>query len=331
MYMLDNEPTLWNSTHRDLHPAQVTYEELLQLTLESSAAIRVADPGARIAGFTGWGYSSIFDTGDGRGAAPTERARQVDTALLPWWLAKLKEHDRKTGKRSVDYVDMHFYPQGANIGMGANGGTDTETAMRRIRSVRALWDPSYKDESWINDAQQLIPRLRRLIAQGYPGLGIVIGEYNFGGEKHISGALALAETLGRFGVLGVDGAFYLSWPEKGSLAAWAFKAFRNYDGKGAAFGNESIEVAADPDPLASVFASRAPDGKLVLIALNSDPERGLELKIDGKLCGSPSPGRNFTLSGADGLQPDPAVRDGGRYRLRPWSISVIELNPPAKK
>ena len=36
MYMLDNEPTLWNSTHRDVHPDPVGYEELLDRTLEGA-------------------------------------------------------------------------------------------------------------------------------------------------------------------------------------------------------------------------------------------------------------------------------------------------------
>ena len=27
IYQLDNEPALWNSTHRDVHPAAVTYDE----------------------------------------------------------------------------------------------------------------------------------------------------------------------------------------------------------------------------------------------------------------------------------------------------------------
>jgi hypothetical protein len=329
MYMLDNEPTLWDKTHRDVHPEPITGEELLSKTFETSAAIRKADPKARIAGFTGWGYQAMVESGKSR-LQKAARLLHLNREMLPWWLKELEKHDRETKVRTVDYVDMHFYPQGANIGIGTNGGTDPDTSMRRIRSVRGLWDPSYKDESWIPTELQLIPRMRRYITDNYPGLGIVIGEYNFGAEKHISGALALAEALGRFGSLGVDAAYYFPWPEKGSLASWAFRAYRNYDGKGAAFGNESIAVVgAERDPLASVFASRTPDGKLVLVALNSDPEKLLDLSVDADLCGAPMPARVFTLSGADGLQPE-AVKPG-QFRLRPWSISVIELKPVAKQ
>ncbi len=328
MYMLDNEPTLWNSTHRDVHPQPVTYEELLERTLETSAAIRRADPRARIAGFTGWGYPSLFDTGEARPAGvPLSRLRHAGAALLPWWLARLREHDAKSGSRTVDYVDVHYYSQGTNIGMGHDGAVDRDTAMRRMRAVRSLWDPAYRDESWIDDTVMLIPRIRKTIDAEYPGLGVVIGEYNFGAEKHISGGLALAEALGHFGTLGIDAAFYFPWPEKGSLAAWAFRAFRNYDGKGATFGSESIEVRGGSDALASVFASRAPDGKLVVIALNRDPETALDLGLETAGCGAVAPAGAWVLSDAEGLLPSQFQGPASRFRLRPWSLAVLEFKP----
>ena len=65
----------------------------------------------------------------------------------------------------------------------------------RIRSVRALWDPAYRDESWIGEPVRLIPRLRDWIAKNAPGVRISIGEYNFGAEKHMSGGLAVADIF----------------------------------------------------------------------------------------------------------------------------------------
>src|SRR6185503_2152892 len=32
IYALDNEPNLWSSTHHDVHPARLTYDELWQRT-----------------------------------------------------------------------------------------------------------------------------------------------------------------------------------------------------------------------------------------------------------------------------------------------------------
>ena len=65
-------------------------------------------------------------------------------------------------------------------------------AARRIRATRSLWDPTYVDESRIAEPIRLIPRMQKLIEANYPELGLSIGEYDFGGEDHMSGALALA-------------------------------------------------------------------------------------------------------------------------------------------
>src|SRR6185436_21117393 len=56
MYILDNEPSLWNSTHRDVHPDPVTYDELLERLIKYGGAVRRADPDAVIAGPAEWGW-----------------------------------------------------------------------------------------------------------------------------------------------------------------------------------------------------------------------------------------------------------------------------------
>ena len=334
-YLLDNEPTLWNHTHRDAHPAPVTYDELLQRTIDYAAAVRRADPGVRIAGFTSWGWPALFDsaadaTSSGPKLLKTDRLSHGGKALLPWWLSKLQEHERATGVRLVDAVDVHFYPQGEGIGIVTSGNTDSETAGRRIRSVRALWDPAYKDESWIAEPIKLVPRVRRWIEEEYPGLGIVIGEYNFGAEKHISGGIALAEALGRFGVLGVDAAFYWTQPVTDSIAYWAFRAFRNYDGKGGHFGDQSVAVTGGEGYESSVFASRTVDGRLVLVAVNHEEKTAMLLGVDSGSCGPASPAAAWILSDERGLQPARTEAGTERLRLPPWSVAVIELRPAPK-
>ena len=49
-WILDNEPGLWSTTHRDVHPTPLTYDELLERTIAYGTAIRKADPDAVIAG-----------------------------------------------------------------------------------------------------------------------------------------------------------------------------------------------------------------------------------------------------------------------------------------
>ena len=81
--------------------------------------------------------------------------------------------------------------------------------------------------------------LKEWIAQNHPGLGVSIGEWNFGGEAHMSGGLATAEALGRFGTEGLTSAYYWTSPADRSPSFWAFRAFRNFDGEGGRFLDRS--------------------------------------------------------------------------------------------
>jgi Glycoside hydrolase family 44 len=334
LYILDNEPSLWHLTHRDVHPERLGYDELLQRTIDYATAVRAADPQAKIAGLAAWGWSALFfsaaDRADGKSFVPTDRLAHGGKALLPWWLSQLRAHEKKTGVRLVDLVDVHFYPQGAGIGLYGDGWTDLDTSARRIRSVRALWDPGYVDESWIGEPIKLLPRLQAWIDEEYPGTGIEIGEYNFGAENHVSGGLAVAEALGRFGVGRVHSAFYWAQPPRGSAAYWAFRAFRNYDGLGGRFGEQSLEVA-QPKGLSSVFASRRSDGALVVVALNHDFANDIELKVEAAACGPLRLQRLFTNEGGHDLVEDAAQAGASTVRLGPASVNVLELLPPAAR
>ncbi|HFC12426.1 MAG TPA: hypothetical protein ENJ56_06240, partial [Anaerolineae bacterium] len=54
-YALDNEPFLWNYTHRDVRPDPVGYDELRDKAYTYGAAIKSADPGAKLFGPALWG------------------------------------------------------------------------------------------------------------------------------------------------------------------------------------------------------------------------------------------------------------------------------------
>jgi hypothetical protein len=326
MYILDNEPSLWNTNHRDVHPDPLTYDELLDRTIRYGTAIRKADPQAHIAGPAEWGWTNYFysaqDASLGLNLKPDRRAHG-DVPLLPWYLKQLREHERKTGTRVLDVLDVHYYPQ-------ANGvygkASDAATSALRLRSTRSLWDPSYKDESWIADNVRLIPRLKEWVAQNYPGLAVSLGEYNFGGEDHISGALALAEALGRFGTEGLDYAFYWYAPPKSSPAAWAFRAYRDFDGKGAQFLGRSLGTRMTST--VSLFASRDESGKhLVLIALNLDPSTAAKAKISLDGCAPIAKRRKYDyFAGAQSLA-DEGEQVGGALEetLAPYSINVFDI------
>jgi hypothetical protein len=327
MYIIDNEPTLWQDTHRDVHPEPVGYDELLDRTVRYASAVRAADPKAVIAGFAGWGWTSLFYSAkDMAGRVRTDRLTHGTTALLPWWLRRVRDYEKQTGSRLIDIVDVHWYPQANNIYGGGNGATDPESAALRIRSVRSLWDPTYKDESWIDEEVKLIPRVRAWVEEEAPGMRISVGEYNFGGEKHMSGGLAQAEALGRFGTEGIYSAFYWTYPPPRSPSYWAFRAYRNFDGRGGRFLDESVS-AKSADPLASVFASRAGDHE-VLVLLNTSPDAAARASIDLVQCAAPTSVRAFVYQGGSegfATTPPPAPAQQIVQDLPPYSMTVLDL------
>jgi hypothetical protein len=341
-YILDNEPTLWNVTHRDVHPRPVSYDELLEKTIAYGSAVRDADPTANIAGFVGWGWTGYFFSGVdvAPGGVPhVDRISHGNTALLPWWLRKVREYEKGSGKHIIDLLDVHFYPQGQNMGLGAQGGTDPDTAARRIRSTRALWDGAYSDESWISEPQRLIPRLREWINDNAPGIGISIGEYNFGAEQHMSGGLAVAEALGRFGEGGVFSAYYWTSPKHDSPAFWAFRAYRNFDGNGGHFLSKTVPAEVD-GKLASAFVSRdSGTGHLVAVLLNLDPATAGDVEVDFGACGKPLETKAFTYTGTHaGFVPTPLEAPAAgasplllHHRVPPYSMTVLDLTTAATR
>jgi Glycoside hydrolase family 44 len=321
-YILDNEPMLWNSTHRDVHPEPATYDEVLDRTIRYGTAVREADPGALIAGPALWGWPaylySALDAQDSFRFKPDYRAHG-SMYFLPWWLKALKAHELKTGKKLVDVVDVHFYPQGDGIYVPGKGNDAL-----RLRSTRGLWDPTYVDESWIKEAIRLIPRLKEWIAENNPGLGIQIGEWSFGGDDHISGGLASAEALGRFGALGVYAAFRWGLPKLGTPTYHAFRAFRDFDGAGGRFQDFSLPARAPEGT--SLFASRDVAGKrAVLVVLNFSPGEAIAPRLELTGCGPVTERRTLTYEAdAKGFTPVTSEKPDSVV-LPPSSITVIDL------
>jgi hypothetical protein len=330
-YILDNEPMLWNSTHRDVHPEPTTYDELLEKTIAYASAVRRADPDAMIAGPAEWGWLayhySAKDVAAGVQLRP-DRRLHGDQPLIPWYLRNIREYEQKNSARILDILDVHFYPMPQGVGIGTQGETDPATAALRIRSTRSLWDPSYVDESWINERMRVLPLLRQWIAENHPGLGISIGEWNFGAESHMSGGLAAAEALGRFGTEGLTSAYYWFSPPEKSPVFWAFRAYRNFDGAGGHFLDWSVPVRGD-GPLASLFASRDGDRRrVVAVLLNLAPLSPLSATVALEGCSPVAAARAFTYAGGDSGYNKLEVSPPGptmKVAAPPYTITVLDI------
>lgn len=272
-YGMDNEPELWNTSHADVHPDGYSYDELAEKTIAHAAAIKAVDPSAQVLGpeYGGWwGYfTSAQDVAAGNNA---DRLAHGDQEISAWYLQQMAAYEQANGVRLLDYFALHFYPQGDGVMLGSAG--DAATQALRLRSVRALWDPTYADESWIagtsdGPAVRLIPRMKAWIDANYPGTKLAISEYNWGGLEHINGALAQADILGIFGREGVDLAAMWDPPAIDQPAAYAFRIYRNYDGLGARFGDVRTQATSSDQARLSIYASqRSSDSSLTVVIVN---------------------------------------------------------------
>jgi len=268
-YILDNEHSIWHSTHRDVHPVGATMDEIRSRILDYAVQIRAADPNAKIVGPEEWGWSGYFYSGydqqygsqHGWGFLP-DRANHGGADYLPWLLNQIK----LDGRHLLDIFTVHYYPQGGEF------SNDTSTTMQllRNRSTRSLWDPNYTDPTWINDKVMLIPRLRNWVNTYYePGTPIGITEYNWGAESHINGATTQADILGIFGRENLDMAARWTTPDPATPTYKAIKMYRNYDGNRSTFGDVSVSAAVlNPDNVAAFAAQRTSDGALTVMVIS---------------------------------------------------------------
>lgn len=299
IYQLDNEPVLWAQTHRDVHPEPVSYDELGGKGTATAAAIKAADPSAKVLGPSGWGYCEWVASGvDGCGPG-ADSAAHGGLNLSQWYLKNMKDYsDAHGGQRFLDYFDQHFYPQ-------ISGDQDPAANALRLRSTRSLWDPTYVEENWIGPGGvnapplQFIRMMKSWIAQYNPGTKTAITEYNWGALDHINGALAQADILGIFGREGLDLATMWGEPKPTDPGAYAFRMYRNYDGAGSRFGDVSVSAtAADQGRLAVYAAQRSADKAVTVMVVN---KTGGELTSPLSVAGFDSAGaaQRFTYGEAN--------------------------------
>ncbi len=267
-YILDNEHSIWFSTHRDVHPVGATMSEVLGRIQNYAAMIRATDPGALIVGPEEWGWSGYFYSGydqqygglHGWSYLP-DRTAHGGADYLPWLLGQLKSD----GRHLLDVFTVHYYPQGGEF----SNDVSTSTELLRNQSTRSLWDPNYVDQSWINSTVMLIPRMRTWVnTYYYTGTPLGITEYNWGAEPYINGATAQADILGIFGREGLDLAARWTTPDASTPTYKAIKIYRNYDGNLSTFGDTSVSASGpNPDNVSVFAAQRISDSALTVVVI----------------------------------------------------------------
>ena len=271
LYIMGNEPMLWGETHRDVHPKPTTYDEYLEVYLSAAVAVRRADPAAVIIGPGDWGWLAVFksqyDLGKNAGGVKDkDRQAHGGKPFLEWFLTAVKKREDELHVSLLDVLDMHYYP--SDLDLYKDEPFNPERARERLAATRSLWDRKHKETGWINEETYFIPLLKSIIARTKPSLKLGIGEYSFKGEQDIGGAIALAEVLRIFIDQNIYMAEYWTEPPARSPAAAAFRLYRNYDGKGHAFGETYVATTSSNTGDLTVVAAKADEHRLTVVMLN---------------------------------------------------------------
>ena len=107
-YSLDNEPDLWSATHARIHPEKVTYAEMVQKTIDYASAIKGVKRDAIVFGAVNYGWNGYRTLQN----APDANERDFHQ----FFLAEMKKAEDKAGRRLLDVIDAHWYPEALATG-----------------------------------------------------------------------------------------------------------------------------------------------------------------------------------------------------------------------
>lgn len=276
-YSMDNEPALWSSTHARLHPSAASVSEIISQNAAAAEMVKKLDASAQVYGPALYGWKAYETFQDA-----TDWTTSLDNTyewFVSYYLSQMKARADSVGFRLLDVLDVHYYPEATGINdsgeetrITTNEDNSAGVVDARLQAPRSLWDETYTETSWISTWMtkgplKLLPRLQSSIDTYYPGTGIGITEYDFGGHYNYSGGIAMADVLGIFGKYGVYAACY--WGEAVGYIPPAFRLYRNYDGENSTFGDISLPATNSDAVNYSAYASKDADtGSLHLILIN---------------------------------------------------------------
>jgi Glycoside hydrolase family 44/Fibronectin type III domain len=274
---LDNEPDLWNGTHLEVQgPTNISSDNYITKTISLTKALKDQFPNLVIFGPANYGFGGIYSWQGDPSLSPTPNGADW---FPDKYLPAIKAASTTYGKPLVDVYDFHWYSEatdGSTRVINLTGATLTDAQVQAIvQSPRSLWDPTFRENSWITNAVlnapiKILSRLQAKINVENPGMKIAITEYENGGFNHIAGTIAQADNLGIFGSQGLFAANF--WPPNGtySYALAGFRAFRGFDGGTANFGDTSLQTTSSD--VASVVVYAASDssilGRTCFVAIN---------------------------------------------------------------
>ncbi|MGB7985973.1 MAG: glycoside hydrolase family 44 protein [Terracidiphilus sp.] len=336
-YDMDNEPDIWNGTHRDVHPAPAGYDELANVYEKEATNLKKWDPEAVRFGpvFCCWWFYW-------NGANGADKGNHGGVDFLPWWLNQVKWLDEINGARTLDVFDIHEYANAPST----TGFTNAQLQALTAKIAAYYWDPTFAPyQGWTTTSIQpnqyiafSIPRFKAMLNAIYPGTPLAYSEWGYGaaanvnGEPDFSTAIADADSLGVFGREGLS--FASRWggpssssPQNAEYLAW--KIFTNYDGAHHQFN--SISVSDQNNGTSDLFTSYAAldsaGTTMTILVLNKDPNNTAQ--VDFNLTGfNASTYAAYTLSSTNpsSITSSGSAAWNSSQNFAPYSITLLVVS-----
>ena len=307
---LDNEPGLYPETHRDMICKGFSYDEYWARTKKAAELIHAADPSVKVAAPAMWGWTEYsYSTADleyreehGLGWHETDKFPDYKKygPFARDFMRRCAEYKKQTGKNLIDIFVFHGYPMTTKLDWGNRAqfaNPSAELQEFRVRDVRKFWDESYRDpdtwmgkEGWANGNVAYVPLMRRWMKEAGWDAPIAIGEYDYSGPEggeEISAAVAQAESFAAFARADVTYAMYWADPRKHGPVYFAFKMYRNPDGKRTSVGDRFIVGEVSDYDSVSVYAFKDAKRKVAsFVILNKRAKKGAKVALE---LGAPVP------------------------------------------
>ena len=333
-YDMDNEPDIWNGTHRDVHPVAAGYDELANLYEQEATNLKTWDPAAVRFGpvFCCWWFYW-------NGANGADKGNHGGVDFLPWWLNQIKWLDQINGARTLDVFDIHAYADGGPT----TNFTNAQLQAATVKVAGYYWDPvtvnpdtnnTYTTNEEPNPGIPFhIPRFKAMVNAIYPGTPLSYTEWGAGlaanSGSDFSTAIADADTLGAFGREGLSFASRWGGPSSGTPEYLAWKMYTNYDGAHHQFGSVSIsgQDNGNPNLFTSYAALNSTGTAMTIMVINKDPSNSAQVTFN--LSGfSASTYVVYTLASASSsaISASGSTAWNATQSFAPYSISLLVIN-----
>lgn len=282
-YSIDNEPSYWRNTHPEVHSAALTCSEIIDKTVNLSKAVKSVDSSAEVFGPALYGFEAFKNL---RAASDwnTVNSSKKYNWFIDYYLDSTKKASDTEGKRLVDVLDLHWYPEAKGGGKRIiYSGNDSDYSnidcnKARMQAPRTLWDPTYTENSYLGQYNKsylpLLTKVQQSIDKYNPGTKLAFTEYNYGGENHISGGIAQADVFGIFAKYGVYLSTFWQFEVKtdSKYIQSALNLYTNYDGNGSKYGDTNVKCETSDNQNSSAYSSivKGDDGKLHIVLLNKN-------------------------------------------------------------